>query len=167
MHRRQFLQTTAASVLVGLSSSSYAAEASRLQLQGTDVNGKPLGLQDFAGRVVLVSFFTVDCDVCSKDLKLMREFYAGNSSKKFTLLGVNLDKNKKELDEYNEVTTQAYPKSQRFPTAWRMAPGHKDNFGNISSTPTHFVLDARHQLVFKREGAFRPDDWDRLWELLA
>ena len=169
MNRRDFLQSVAVSSL-SLSGSVLAAndaKALSYNLLGTDVSGKKVQLKDYAGKTVLVSFFTFDCPVCTNDLKLMREFYVGNSNKKFILLGVNIDKNKKELDEYNEVTTLAYPKAQRFPSVWRNDPAHKDNFGVIKTTPTHFVLNKQHQLVFKREGAFQGEDWDNLWLSLS
>ncbi len=164
MLRRDFLQSALISGFM-LSSGLASAQTTALTytLEGTDVYGKKLSLSDYAGMTVLVSFFTYDCDLCSEDLKLMREFYVRNSKNKFMMLGVNLDKNKKDLDEYNDLTTHAYPKDQRFPTVWRYAPGHKDNFGPIPTQPTHFVLDHKTQLKFKREGKFQPDDWDKLW----
>jgi hypothetical protein len=116
---------------------------------------------------VLVSFFTIDCDLCTHDLKLMREFYVGNAKKNFMLLGVNIDQKQKDVEEYNDITTLAYSKAQRFPTVWRNAPDHQDNFGAIVTRPTHFVLDGKGRLVFKREGAFQPLDWDNLWESLG
>ena len=166
MKQRDFIQSAAVSGL--LLSSPFAlvqpkASPPKFSLQGTNVAGKKISLQDYAGHTVLLSFFTIDCEVCNHDIKLMREFYVRNMNKKFILIGVNLDQNKKELDEYNDITTLGYPKNQRFPTVWRNAVGHNDNFGKITTTPTHFVLDPKHQLMFKREGAFLPDDWDKLW----
>ena len=170
MNRRDFIQSAVISSLA-LPSAFALAQAKptgvKYELQGTDISGRKLDLKDFSGSTVLVSFFTFDCALCTHDLKLMREFYVRNKAKKFALLGVNLDQNKKDLDEYNEATTLAYPKDQRFPTAWRNAPGHKDNFGKIGMQPTHFVINAKHQLLFKREGTFLPEDWDKLWELLG
>jgi len=164
MQRRTFMQSALVSGLMLSSSlSRAAASATTYTLDGTDVYGKKLSLHDFAGMTVLVSFFTIDCPLCTDDLKLMREFYVSNSKNKFMLLGVNLDSSKKDLDDYNELTTHSYPKNQRFPTVWRNAPGHRDNFGPIATQPTHFVLDRKGELVFKREGKFQPDDWDNLW----
>ena len=164
MLRRDFIQSTLISGLLMTSSLSLAQKNSPIYtLDGTDVYGKKLSLHDFAGMTVLVSFFTFDCALCSNDLKLMREFYVRNSKNKFMLLGVNLDSNKKDLDDYNDLTTHAYPKDQRFPTVWRNAPGHKDHCGLITTQPTHFVLDHNSQLKFKREGKFQADDWDNLW----
>jgi peroxiredoxin len=170
MNRRDFIQATALGSL--FTNTVLAADKPKLSkpdftLQGVDVFGKKLDLRDYAGKTTLVSFFTFDCTVCTNDLKLMREFYVRNVSKKFVLIGVNIDQNKKDLDEYNEASTLAYPKSHRFPTVWRMAAGHQDNFGKITTTPTHFLLNAQHQLVLKREGAFRSDDWDNLWLSLS
>ena len=164
MLRREFIQSGLASGLLMASGLSLAqSKPGAYTLDGTDIYGKKLNLHDFSGMTVLVSFFTFDCDVCSEDLKLMREFYVRNSKNKFMLLGVNLDSNKKDLDDYNDLTTHAYPKDQRFPTVWRNAAGHKDNFGVINTQPTHFVLDHKAQLKFKREGQFQPNDWDNLW----
>ncbi len=164
MQRRDFVRSGLAVSLMMASGMSLAdTTPNPFTLHGTDVYGKKIDLKDFSGLTVLVSFFTYDCDVCSDDLRLMREFYFNNKKKKFMLLGVNLDVNKKDLDDYNELTTQAYAKDQRFPTVWRNAPGHQDNFGTISVKPTHFVLDGKGQLKFKREGKFQPEDWDNLW----
>jgi peroxiredoxin len=166
MQRRDFVQAAVLSSLLmsaSLVSAQSQAGKSKFNLKGTDAYGKKLDLNDFSGKTVLVSFFTIDCELCTHDLKLMREFYVGNAKKNFALLGINIDQHKKDVDDYNEITTLAYPKNQRFPTVWRNAPGHADNFGNIITRPTHFVLDVKHQLVFKREGAFQPEDWDNLW----
>jgi len=46
---------------------------------------------------------------------------------------------------------------------WRNAPNHKDNFGNITRQPTHFVINPQNQFVLKREGTFQAEDWDNLW----
>lgn len=78
------------------------------------------------------------------------------------LSDINLDTNKKDLDDYNELTTHAYPKNQRLPPVGRNAPGHKDNCARISTQPTHFVPGRKSQLVVERKGEFMPDDWNNL-----
>jgi peroxiredoxin len=169
MNKRQFLKAlTVASV--SLASTALLAqspkEPKKLTLQGTDANGKKLALTDFLGKTVLVSFFSAGCSVCTRDLKLMREFYVGNSKKNFVLLAVNIDQDKKDFDAYNQLLALAISKEQRFPTVWRNSSEHKDNFGTISREPTHFVINAKNQFVLKREGTFQPSDWDSLWESL-
>jgi peroxiredoxin len=170
MKRRDFIQSAlvlGTSLQSALTLATPRQTKTRYELIGTDTFERKLDLAELLGKTVLVSFFTFDCALCTNDLKLMREFYVRNKAKKFAMLGVNLDQNKKDLDEYIETTTMAYPKDQRFPTVWRNASGHKDNFGKILRQPTHFVLDNKHQLLFKREGSFLSDDWDNLWEQLG
>ena len=134
-----------------------------LTMQGVDANGKKIELSDFLGKTVLVSFFTAGCALCTRDLKLMREFYVRNSNRKFVLLGVNIDEKKSDFDTYNQVIALAVPKAQRFPMVWRNARQHSDNFGAISRQPTHFVINPKNEFIFKREGTFQPEDWDNLW----
>lgn len=170
MNKRQFIQAISVASL-GLVSAPLFAQASKelskFSLQGTDVNGKKLDLSNFIGKTVLVSFFTAGCSLCTRDLKLMREFYVGNSKNNFVLLAVNIDQDMKDFETYNQLIALTVPKEQRFPTVWRNALGHKDNFGTITRQPTHFVINAKSQFVFKREGTFQPTDWDNLWESLG
>lgn len=171
MNRRTWLQLAAAGAVSVLNSSVLAqdggSEITKLTLQGLDVHGNKLDLNDFLGKTILASFFTAGCNVCSRDFKLMREFYAGNVKRNFVLLGVNMDQNKADFDQYNQLISLAVPAAQRFPTVWRNAPGFKDNFGTIVRQPTHFVINANNELIFKREGSFQPEDWDNLWTSLG
>jgi len=137
-----------------------------MTLQGVDTSGKKIDLKDFLGKTVLVSFFTAGCALCTRDLKLMREFYVGNSKRNFVLLAVNIDANQADYTSYSQVVALAVPKEQRFPMVWRNAPGHKDNFGTIVRQPTHFVINPKNEFIFKREGTFEPEDWDNLWTSL-
>lgn len=97
----------------------------------------------------------------------MREFNFSNRAKNFALIGVNLDKSKRNFNDYVKLIGLAIPAEQRLPLLRRGAADHRDNFGPIVREPTHFVLDHEHQLSFKREGTFQPDDWDRLWTTIT
>jgi len=169
MNRRDWLKLGVAGACSTLGFRSFADDdklVPLLTLQGVDVNGKKIELTDFLGKTVLASFFTAGCNLCTRDLKLMREFYVSNSKRNFVLLGVNIDQNKDDFDEYNQLIALAVPKEQRFPMVWRNAPGHKDNFGVIIKQPTHFVINPKNEFIFKREGSFEPEDWDNLWTSL-
>ena len=169
MNKTKLLSVLAAATLA-VTSFSVSAQAGKdsqqMSFQGAELNGKKLAISDYAGKTLLVSFFTAGCNLCARDLKLMREFYVGNMKRNFVLLAINLDQDKKDFDDYNKLIALAVPKEQRFPTVWRNAPEHKDSFGVITRQPTHFVINPKNQLVLKREGSFLPDDWDTLWESL-
>ncbi len=136
-------------------------------LVGLDSDGKPLSLDSFAGQTCLVTFFTADCNLCTKELKLMREFYTKNRKRNFTLIGVNLDEKQSDFAEYMKLVTLSVPADARFPIVWRNAPNHRDSFGPINRKPTHFMLDKAHNQLLKREGSFLPNDWDDLWTMLG
>ncbi|MES2019338.1 MAG: redoxin domain-containing protein [Pseudomonadota bacterium] len=132
-------------------------------LKGGDVDGKPINLQDYRGKACLVSFFTAECIPCTNDLRLMREFYGANKKRNYVNIGVNVDTVREELALYVDLLKKTIPTDQHFPIVWRNAKGHSDNFGDIRSKPTHFVLDKEHKLVLRRDGIFKPTDWDDLW----
>lgn len=171
MDKRAFLQTFAASALASTQVGAWAqpapapvpAKGAQHQLSGTGSDGKPVMLSDFKGKVCLVSFFTAGCALCVNELRLMREFYTNNRQRDFVLLGVNLDDKSADFMQYIDLLKVSVPAEQRFPIAWRNAPGHQDSFGAITRRPTHYVLNRQHQQVLRREGSFQPTDWDDLW----
>ncbi|TDK65570.1 TlpA family protein disulfide reductase [Sapientia aquatica] len=173
MDRRQWMQfalTSALSSSAAMSPTLFAQDTKdipKLTLSGVDANGKKIELTDFLGKTVLVSFFTAGCNLCSRDLKLMREFYVSNAKRNFVLLAVNIDPTKADFDQYSQLISLSIPKEQRFPMVWRNAPNHKDSFGIITRQPTHFVVSAKNEFIFKREGSFEPEDWDNLWTSLG
>ncbi len=172
MKRRDFLHTVTAgaaalvlpsTVLAQKKAPVAAAPSAAYVLKGTDVLGKAINLQDYAGKACLISFFTAECIPCTNDLRLMREFYGANKARNYVNIGVNMDANRDALVEYVELLKKTIPVAQHFPIAWRNAKGHSDNFGAMSSQPTHFVLDKEHKLVLRRNGIFKAADWDDLW----
>jgi peroxiredoxin len=174
MNKRQFLQSISAAA-VGLAlpgmgiaqdkkNAKPAAQApTQFMLKGMDAYGKAINLQDYAGKACLISFFTAECIPCTNDLRLMREFFGANKSRNYVNIGVNLDPDRESIAEYMDLLRKTIPVANHFPIAWRNAKGHSDNFGVINSQPTHFVLNKEHQLVLRRNGIFRPSDWDDLW----
>ena len=174
-NRREFMQRLAGASLLAAAaaplcySSAVFAQgaAAQPELSGVDEGGKRVKLADYAGRACLISFSTSGCNLCLHDLKLMREFNNDNRNKSFVMLGVSLDEQAGDYQEYARLIALTVPAPQRFPLLWRKAAGHSDTFGAITSMPTHFVLDKSHKLVRTRQGTFKPEDWDDLWTLLS
>jgi cytochrome oxidase Cu insertion factor (SCO1/SenC/PrrC family) len=177
MEKRDFLKALAFASMGAAAPAAFAQAkhpAEPLQrpapsyfLEGEDYKGTKISLDDYAGKACLVSFFSFECEVCFEDLRLMREFYLGNKQRNFMMIGVNVDAKKDTFMEYVNLIELTIPKEQRFPIVWRNAPGYQDSFGPIVKKPTHFVLSKAHRRVLRREGKFRPDDWDDLWTSLA
>lgn len=169
MEKRRFLQSCAIAALsspAGYVLSQTKVENKQYNLQGKDLEGKKINIADMSDKVLLVSFFSLENPAVMRDLKLMREFYSGNMMRKYMQLAVSVDQNRRELDTYNDMVLKSIPIEQRFPILHRYSAEHKDNFGNMLKVPTHFALDKNQQLVFKREGLFRGEDWNNLWEAI-
>ncbi|WP_338848742.1 redoxin domain-containing protein [Massilia sp. W12] len=167
MKRRDFLQYAGAAAMLGTVAAPVLAQPAdnKFALVGFDESAqKLLRLENYLGKVCLISFFTSACNLCNHDLKLMREFYLSNKKKDFMLIGVNMDDSRNDFDSYRKLVELTIPKEQSFPLLWRKGTEYVDNFGPIKQKPTHFVLDKAHKLVFKREGTFQPDDWNRVWD---
>ena len=167
MNKRNFMQSVAALAFTASYAPVFALSTVKHSMTGVDSDGKPFNLGDFSGKFCLVSFFTAGCNLCTIDLKQMREFYGNNRSKDFVLIGVNIDAKHDDFMEYASLIKQAVPTEQRFPLLWRNTPHHTDTFGTIVKQPTHFVLNKKLEQVSKREGNFRPEDWDQLWTNFA
>ncbi|HEY8396942.1 MAG TPA: TlpA disulfide reductase family protein [Flavihumibacter sp.] len=61
-----------------------------------DVNGKPMSISDFRGKYVLVDFWASWCGPCRKENPNVVRAYDKFRSKNFTVLGVSLDKDRKD-----------------------------------------------------------------------
>ncbi len=146
---------------------SKANEAKAVSFVAADSLGKKIDLGQYAGKTVLLSFYSVGCKMCGRDLKLMREFYRDNASKNFVILGVSLEKTKAEFDMYSKMVALSIPSNQQFPLIWKGNVHATEDLSNISNDPTHIVIDPNGQIILKREGSFKPEDWDNLWESIA
>lgn len=163
------LQLCTLFVALAFNTSTFAQQIKatpKLTLIGTSYSGKKIDLRNFAGKTILISFYSAGCSVCARDLKLMREFYRDNSNKNFVLIGVNLDKSKADFDLYTQIISASIPKNQQFPLIWRGNAESIEGFGIMTTDPTHYLIAADGSLSLKREGTFKAEDWDNLWESL-
>ncbi len=60
-------------------------------LEGTDVDGRPVKLADFKGKVVLIDFWASWAPPCVADCPMLRELYHTYRDQGFVVMGVNLD----------------------------------------------------------------------------
>lgn len=109
-------------------------------LEGEDLEGKPLKLSDYRGKVVVLSFWGTWCGPCMDRIPHERELVKRFRDKPFVLLGVNSDLDKQslkgELDRHG-ITWRSFwcgPKGTdgEIPRRW-----------NIHAWPTVYVLDDR------------------------
>src|SRR5262245_27843174 len=73
---------------------TLAIGANAPDIVGEDLEGKPLRLSDFRGKVVLLAFWGTSCSPCMAEIPKERALRERYQSKPFAIVGVNSDKSR-------------------------------------------------------------------------
>ncbi len=65
----------------------------------TDLDGKPISLQDYRGKVVLLGFWEMGCGFCINEMPNLKNVYDTYKDQGFDIIGVSLDE-ETELRDY-------------------------------------------------------------------
>ena len=66
----------------------------------TDLNGKPISLQQYRGKVVLLDFWAVWCGPCIAEMPIVKKVYNTYKDQGFDIIGVSLDTEEEPLRDY-------------------------------------------------------------------
>lgn len=113
-------------------------------VQGTDLNGQSVATTALKGRPYLVNFWATSCVTCVKEMPDIVALHEEFSSKGFQTIAVAMRYDRPDFLE-RFVQDRALPFTVVHDTTgdWARA------FGDVSVTPTTFVIDAKGQ-IFKR-----------------
>lgn len=110
-------------------------------LDGTDLDGRPLRLRDYRGKVVVLTFWSKDCGICRGELAHLRELAQRLEGRPFAILGVNGDADRAAAKDVAAAERVSWP------SFWS-ADGD-DGFGPIARRwqirqwPALYLLDAQ------------------------
>ena len=109
------------------------------EIEGVDVDGKPLKLSDYKGKVVLLVFWGTWCGPCMALVPHERELVERLKGQPFALLGIDCEANK---DTAREVMAR---ERMTWPSWYDGAPGEGPIAAryHVRHYPSVFVLDAR------------------------
>ncbi len=106
-------------------------------LEGTDLDGKSVKLSDYAGKYVLLDFWSVGCAPCVAELPKLIEAYARYHEKGFEILGISGDESRLEL-----LKKLIVEKGMKWPQiAQRETKGPLMRQFRIQAFPTCYLLD--------------------------
>ena len=77
----------------------------------TSLSGKPVNLDDYKGKVVLIDFWATWCSPCVRSMPDLIATYKEYHDQGFEIIGINMDQEKAKLEKYlqdNEVTWPQY-----------------------------------------------------------
>ncbi len=118
-------------------------EGKPISLKGTGLDGRPIDLASYQGKVVLVLFWATWCQPCTEDLPQIRAIYEQYRAKGFEIVGVNLDTQKELIGPY----------ISQHGNRWPHVAQNEGLEGNIAldfgiiSVPTMFLVDKSGKVV--------------------
>lgn len=139
-----------------IASLSRQAEARKIQrslavgtpfpnFETTDLEGKPLSLANYKGKVVLIDFWATWCGPCVQELPNVLKAYEKYHAKGFEIIGISLDNEKEKLTSFIKEKNMPWPQSFDG-KGWQSDLAAK--YG-INSIPATYLLDGEGKIIAK------------------
>ena len=116
----------------------------------SDIHGKSHTLQDYRGRVVLVSFWASWCPPCVREMPSLNRLQEKMQNKRFTVLGVNIGETVPKIKTFLEDKQVNFnilmDTDQKAYSAW-----------NVYVVPSNFIVDGNGKV---RLGSVGGIEWD-------
>jgi len=115
-----------------------------------DIDGKPVSLADFRGRVLVINFWATWCPSCRKEMPSLGR--AADWLKKYdaVLIGVNVGERPKQVKRYLEEEPVDFPilldPEMKMSTEW-----------DATRLPVTYVVDPEGRIVYRALGS---REWD-------
>lgn len=110
-----------------------------------DLDGKPLSIARFKGKVVLVDFWATWCGPCIAELPSVQAAYAKHRAKGFEIIGISLDSDRAKLDSFiadKKMTWPQYFDGKGWQSKLAGAYG-------VNSIPATYLLDGDGKIIAK------------------
>jgi peroxiredoxin len=124
----------------------------------TSIKGEQIRLQDLRGKVVLVEFWATTCTYCVRDMPQMADTYNQFQAKGLEMVAVAMS-----YDRPDYVLDYTNSRKLPFPVALDVQGDLSHAFGDISATPTLFVIGKDGKIVKRYVGE---PDFSGLHQLL-
>ena len=122
----------------------------------TDLDGSPISLQDYRGKVVLLDFWGVWCGFCIDEMPNLKKIYDTYKDQGFDIIGVSLDDEESELRDYlkeNDIQWRQIYSGER----WKDDPLAQQY--EITGVPEQWLIDRDGKLITHKA---RGEDLERL-----
>ena len=109
----------------------------------TDLNGNPISLQDYRGKVVLLDFWAVWCGFCALKLPHIKKAYDTYKDKGFDVIGISLDAT--ESDMHGFIKENDLQWRQIYIGNLRNNPFLQQY--NVTGLPVQWLIDREGKLI--------------------
>lgn len=131
---------------------SGAQKAPNINLQLID--GKKINLSSLQGKPVLITFWATSCPGCIKEMPHLIELYNELHSKGLEIIGIAMPQ-----DRPDYVMEMVKRKKVPYLISFDLKGEAVKAFGNVSLTPTTFLIDNKGKIVKKKIGEIKMDVW--------
>lgn len=108
----------------------------------TDLSGKPVVLEQFRGKTVLVNFWATSCPGCVKEMPHLADTYRQYQAKGFELIAVAMS-----YDTPEHVRQFALEQKLPFPVVMDSQGDIAKAFGEVKLTPTSFLISPEGYVI--------------------
>jgi peroxiredoxin len=146
----------AAILMIGLTGSLRAAPSSAPapQWELKDVDGKPVKLSDFKGKVVILDFWATWCPPCRMEIPGFIELQQKYADQGLVVIGVS-------LDDSGADAVRSFMKRQQMNYSVVMGTSKvADDYGGIDGIPATFIIDRKGTIVGKHVGFDRKERFE-------
>jgi len=120
------------------------------------IDGKKIKLNDLKGKPVLITFWATSCPGCIKEMPHLIELYHELHSKGLEIIGIAMP-----YDRPDYVMEMVKRKKVPYKIAFDLKGDAVRAFGNVSLTPTSFLIDDEGKIVKKKIGEMNMDIWKK------
>lgn len=118
------------------------------------LDGTPLRLSDYRGKVVLLDFWATWCDPCREETPHFVELQRQYGDRGLQIIGVSMDDTSKPVREFYRQFHVNYP----------LVMGDAktgEAYGGVLGLPIAFLLDREGRIVSKHIGPTKAETFDR------
>ena len=111
------------------------------------IDGRSFDAATVEGRPVLVTFWSTTCAVCLREMPDLESLHRRLSPHGFEIIAVSMP-----WDPPDEVVRLAQARGLPYPVALDVDGAIGRAFGDVASTPTHFLVGPDGEIAWRRTG---------------
>lgn len=121
-----------------------------IEITLNDLNGNPVSLSDFRGKIVFLNFWTTWCPACRVEMASMEKLHQKLRNRNFAVVTINLQESASQVKKFFQDHKLTF-------TALLDTTGQVGTWLGIRSIPATLIIDARGRIIGRALG---PRTWD-------